>query len=78
MLKSEIDDLEQRADRINPAVMAIGTGTILKLIAYVRRLERVRDAAKQLFDICEHDLGMDKTELTMLRGALKACDEGGE
>lgn len=31
-------------------------------------------AAKLLFDLCEYDYGMDKTELTMLREALAAFD----
>lgn len=36
----------------------------------IRQLLDVAKAAKLLFDLCEYDIGMDKTELTELRCAL--------
>lgn len=41
---------------------------------YIKMLEKVVEAARGLFNLCENDIGMDKPELTDLRVAFKELD----
>lgn len=40
-----------------------------------KKVAAVVDASRLLFDLCENDIGMDKTELTELRQALKELEK---
>ena len=98
MLKTEIDDIEtyareiqDEAERRNypfstPAIHIRAT-TMLKLVAYVRKLERVREKAIQHLsdgDYCDNELCQDTplrersceycSHVLQLEEALKACD----
>jgi len=56
-------------------IAAANPQVILKLIARLRVLEEVASAGEILREFLDEEIGMDKTELTMLRRALTKLEE---
>ena len=74
MNKTEIDEIEKRAaSRVNLKVSPINSETTLKLIAHVRRLEKLRDAVYECDAGNHYMTGLPLHE--KLLDALKACEE---
>ena len=77
MLKTEIDLIEFMT-KLDVPFCKFKTTKLKKLVAYVRKLERVRDAAKDCLSTC--DLHQSASSLTYwdkrLKEALKACAGG--